>query len=266
MIKEFEIIKQGESIKVKLPLDLEWNSSSPSYQENSYRSYWTIINSKSLNESWINDLKQKSKENIFGFKVFNKIFLDKTVLILENIENIKDIPLCSVDKLNKNNFQESFIFVLIDKEYCRVMKIGKLRKFINPYCIVFSIIEFLEDGDIFLRANSTYSISSLSPLNDNKYERPLLFMNGIEADKLWSEGINRVLKNVSYDESLVKEDILWEVEDMKTIVNNYKDKLLHNYILKKDEEDIKLINDEFEELGVFIKMITKDFLKQFNKL
>ena len=53
---------------------------------------------------------------------------------------------------------------------------------------------------------------------------------------------------------------------MKTIVNNYKDKLLHNYILKKDEEDIKLINDEFEELGVFIKMITKDFLKQFNKL
>lgn len=74
MIKEFEIIKQGKSIKVKLPSDLEWNSSSPSYQENSYRSYWTIINNKSLNESWINDLKQKSKENIFEFKIFNKVF------------------------------------------------------------------------------------------------------------------------------------------------------------------------------------------------
>lgn len=263
MIKEFEIIKQGKSIKVKLPSDLEWNSSSPSYQENSYRSYWTIINNKSLNESWINDLKQKSKENIFEFKIFNKVFLDKTVLILENIENIKDIPLCSVDKLNKNNFQESFIFVLIDKEYCRVIKIGKLRKFINPYHMVFSIIEFLEDGDIFLRADSIYSISLLSPLNDNN-ERPLLFMNGIKADKLWSEGIDRVLKKVSYDESLVKEDILWEVEDMKTIVNNYKDKLFH-YISKKNEE-AKENDEEFEELGVFIEMITKNFLKQFNKL
>lgn len=265
MIKEFEIIKQGESIKVKLPSDLEWNSSSLSYQENSYRSYWTIINSKSLNESWINDLKQKSKENIFGFKIFNKVFLDKTVLILENIENIKDIPLCSVDKLNKNNFQESFIFVSIDKEYCRVIKIGKLIKFNNPYHMVFSIIEFLEDGSISLKADSIiYSISLLSSLNDNKYEKPLLFMNGIKADKLWSEGINRVLKKVSYDESLVKEDILWEVEDMKTIVNNYKDKLFH-YISKKNEET-KENDEEFEELGVFIKMITKDFLKQFNKL
>lgn len=262
MIKEFEIIKQGKSIKVKLPSDLEWNSSSLSYQEDSYRSYWTIINNKSLNESWINDLKQKSKENIFEFKIFNKVFLDKTVLILENIENIKDIPLCSVDKLNKNNFQESFIFVLIDKEYCRVIKIGKLIKFINPYHMVFSIIEFLEDGDISLRAGSSiYSISLLSSDNNKK---PLLFMNGIKADKLWSEGINRVLKKVSYDESLVKEDILWEVEDMKTIVNNYKDKLFH--CISKKNEEAKENDEEFEELGVLIEMITKDFLKQFNKL
>lgn len=89
-------------------------------------------------------------------------------------------------------------------------------------------------------------------------------MNGIKADKLWSEGINRVLKEVSYDESLVKEDILWEVEDMKTIVNNYKDKLSH-YISKKNEK-AKENDEEFEELGVFIVMTTKDFLKQFNKL
>lgn len=248
-----------ENIIIDLPKNLKWGKYN-SHHKLGTVCFWTVINL--IDENSANIINQ-----------INKLFYGRVIPIGKDlfyiiVDNIRKDPGFDIEtdywKLSK---LEDHIFIEIcDDSY--VSSIYKPVFIYNPEEVVCQVVTLREK----ITNKSFKSISTVyKKIQDFDFQFyhhsnicNIYTLTGEKGRKIWAEACNSIIKDISYDKSLVKGDIDWELdEDINTCLYNIKQEIGMCYgTLSKKDEEIETIEDLYSNYELYTRML-EQFISQF---
>lgn len=249
----------GKKYSVYLPESLKWGKYNSLYRSGAV-SFWTVIDITNPEYTEI----VNNIDNIWNGDIIN--LKEITYILIKNISNDPGFD-TETDIWQLSRLYDDYVFIEIDINYY-VTSIYKPVSIENPEtvsCWNINLREKITDKECEFLIKRDYKISNFAA--DIGWSKDKIYsLHGERGRKLWAEACNRFLKNLSYDKSLVKEDIHWELdEDTAAFIRNIRNG--YSFFSIKDGKNsvtdaVERAIDQANDLGIYNRLV-ENFENQF---